>query len=343
MTTVSTTSTRAVVLARRPEGDLEPGHLRVDEIAVPALAPGEALVRNQYMSLDPNARGRMNTGDMVYTGNFALDQPLDGHAVGIVVQSRSEELPVGSTVRHRLGYRELAVVDASTARTVDVSVAPAASWLSALGQTGFTAYVGIQRVGRVHPGSAVFVSAAAGGVGMIAGQVARALGATTVIGSAGGAEKCAWLTGTAGYDLAIDHRSDDVRALLREAVPDGLDLYFDNVGGEQLVAAVQSMRPHSRVALCGMISSIVGGAPQPTLDRLMDLILRRVTVQGFIVRDHEDLRAQFEADVTRWIGSGQLVDHHTVTDGLEAVPAALAGMLRGANTGKALVRLDHAS
>lgn len=339
MTTSSTTVTRAVVLESRPVDDLEPEHLRVTEIALPELRTNEALVRNEYMSLDPNARGRMRTGDMVYTGNFEIGEPLDGHAVGTVVESRSPTLPVGSTVRHRLGYRELAIVSPETARVVDVSIAAAPHWLSALGQTGFTAYVGVQRIGAVGPGQTVFVSAAAGGVGQVAGQVARALGATTVIGSAGGPEKCAWLTESAGYDVALDHRSDDIRAGLAAAAPDGIDFYFDNVGGEQLVAAVQSMRPHGRVSLCGMISSVVGGASQPGLDKLMDVILRRVTIQGFIVRDHEDLRPQFEADVARWIGEGRLHDQHTIAEGIEAAPAALAGMLRGANTGKALVHL----
>jgi NADPH-dependent curcumin reductase CurA len=343
VTTVATSTTRAVLLARRPSGDLLPDDLRLGEIPLPELTAGHALVRNEYMSLDPNARGRMNTGDMVYTANFQVDQPLDGWAVGTVLESRSADLPTGSTVRHRKGYRDLAVVSDTDARTVDVSQAPAASWLSALGQTGFTAYVGMQRVAAVAKGETVFVSAAGGGVGQVAGQVARLLGASQVIGSAGGAEKCAWLTESAGYDEAIDYRSQDVKARLGELAPEGLDVYFDNVGGVQLVAAVRSMRPHGRVALCGMISSLAGAEHQPGIGELMDVILRRVTIQGFIVRDHEDLRARFEQDVSRWLASGELHDHFTEAEGLAAAPDALVGMLGGANTGKALVRLGGES
>jgi len=343
VTTLSATTTRAVLLARRPDGDLHPEDLEVGEIDLPVLASGDALVRNEYMSLDPNARGRMNSGDMVYTGNFEVGGPLDGWAVGTVIESRSTALPTGSTVRHRMGYRELAVVSESAARTVDVSLAPAASWLSALGQTGFTAYVGMKRIAAVGKDETVFVSAAAGGVGQIAGQVARRLGASQVIGSAGGAEKCSWLTESAGYDVAIDYRSEDVRERLAAVVQDGLDVYFDNVGGNQLVAAVKSMKPHGRVALCGMISSLAGSATQPGIGELMDVILRRVTIRGFIVRDHEDLRSEFEKDVAGWLADGNLVDHYTVAEGLDTAGEALVGMLRGANTGKALVRLGARS
>ena len=343
MKTPARLTTRAVLFHRRPEGDLRRDHLRVGEIELPELEQGHALVSNDYMSLDPNARGRMGTSDMVYTDNFRLGHPLDGWAIGTVLESRSPKLPVGSTVRHRMGYRELAVVSDHAARTVDISLAPAPSWLSALGQTGFAAYVGMRRVGPVRPGDTVFISAAAGGVGLIAGQVARQLGAEQVIGSAGGAEKCRWLTSSAGYDVAIDYRAEHMRDRLSEDAPDGIDLYFDNVGGEQLIAAVNNMTTNGRVVLCGMISSVVGNAPQPSTAQLIDVILRRLTVRGFIVRDHEALRTQFETEVSGWLASGDLTDHYTVTTGIEAASGALVGMLSGANTGKALVRLSDVS
>jgi NADPH-dependent curcumin reductase CurA len=340
--TTSTTArtTAAVLLAARPGGDVSVDDLRLDEIALPALQPGDALIRNALMSLDPNARGRMNAGDMVYTANFEVGAPLDGWAIGEVLDSRSAALPVGSTVRHRKGWRELAVVSESeVARVVDTSLAPSASWLSALGQTGFTAYVGVQRIVCVTRGESVFVSAAAGGVGMIAGQVARLLGATAVIGSAGGPAKAAFLTDALGYTAAIDYRNEDVPSRLRQLLPDGLHAYFDNVGGSQLVAAVRSMRTGGRVALCGMVSALAATSPQPAIDELMDVILRRVTLRGFIVRDHEDLRARFESDVAGWLKSGELTDAYTIADGLAAAPDAFVAMLGGGNTGKALVRV----
>ena len=335
-------TTRAVVLARRPRGRLLAEDLRVENLAVPELEPGQALVRNELMSLDPSTRGRMDAGDKVYTTNFAVGQALDGWAIGQVIASRSPALPVGATVRHRLGWRELAVLDAGSARVVDLALAPAASWLSALGQTGFTAYVGLRRIGDLAVGDTVFVSAAAGGVGSIAGQLARLLGAGRVIGSAGGIQKCRWLIEDVGFDAAIDYRSQDLRARLTELASDGLDLYFDNVGGDHLVAALHQMRIGGRITLCGMVSTMQAGPNPAAISELIEAVLRRVTLRGFIVRDHEDLRPEFEAKVANWLDSGQLRDHCTEVAGLESAPAAMVGLLEGGNVGKALVRLGQA-
>jgi NADPH-dependent curcumin reductase CurA len=319
---------------------LQAADLRVEDLPVAALEPGQALVRNELMSLDPSTRGRMDDSDKVYTTSFPVGGGLDGWAIGHVVESRSTELPVGATVRHRLGWRDLAVLDAGSARVVDLDRAPAASWLSALGQTGFTAYVGLTRIGELAAGDTVLISAAAGAVGSIGGQLARLLGAGRVIGSAGGTFKCSWLTEDLGFDAAIDYRSQDLRARLAELASDGLDLYFDNVGGDHLVAALHGMRSGGRITLCGMVSTMQPGAGGPPLGELIEAVLRRVTLRGFIVRDHEDLRDRFETEVAGWLASGELRDHHTEILGLESAPQAMVSLLEGGNVGKALVRLS---
>ncbi len=331
--------TRAVVLARRPHGHLRPDDLRLRRVPLPRPAAGQVVVRNVVMSLDPAARGRMDATEKVYTANFDLGAPLDGWAVGRVIASRAAEVPVGSAVRHRLGWRELAVLDASATRALDLAVATPEQWLSALGQTGFTAFVGLTRIGGLTPGETVLISAAAGGVGSIAAQLARLFGAGRVIGTAGGPAKCSWLVERLRLDGAIDHRREDLRVRLAELAGGGVDLYFDNVGGHLLAAALREMRPEGRVTLCGMVSTLQAAADQAPIGHLIEAVLRRLTLRGFIVRDHEDLRPEFESRVSGWLASGELVDHCTVFPGLDQAPEALVGLLDGANTGKALVRI----
>ena len=333
------TRTRAVLLARRPEGTAVASALTLGEIDLPELTPGTALVRNQYMSVDPSTRGRMDPGEKQYTTNFEIGGPLDGSAIGVVVESASDSLPVGATVRHRMGWREYAVVDEAAATVCDLDKAPAISWLSSMGQTGFTAYAGLLPVGQLAEGEVVFVTGAGGAVGSMAGQFARLMGASRVIGSAGGPEKCAWLKDECGFDEVIDYRSADVRAALGEAAPDGIDLFFDNVGGWQMVAGFHNMKIHGRVSMCGAVSNF-GTKDQPSLAELIEVVLRRITIRGFIVRDFEALRPEFEERVSGWLASGDLVDRATVFEGLENAGAGLEGLLNGANLGKALIRLS---
>jgi len=332
--------TTAVILARRPDRTFVADDLSLGTIDLPELAAGQALVRNQYMSLDPSTRGRMDPGEKQYTTNFTIGGPLDGSAVGVVVESSSPKLPVGATVRHRLGWREYAVVDDAAATLCDISVAPATAWLSSLGQTGFTAYAGLLPVGRLQPGQTFLVSGAGGAVGSMAGQFARLLGAGRVIGSAGGAEKCAWLRDDCGFDVVINYRDGDFAAELPGAAPDGIDLFFDNVGGWQFAAALQNMAINGRVSMCGAISNF-GTQEQPSTACLIEAVLRRITIQGFIVRDFEDLRPEFEQRVIGWLASGELVDRATIVEGIDNAGAGLAGLLSGANVGKALVRLSE--
>jgi len=334
------TTTRIVTLASRPEGRPSADNFRLAEQPVPDLADGQILVRNIYMSVDPAMRGRMEPTEKHYTTNFAVGGPLDGSSVGRVLASRSPAFEVGDYARHRLGWRDYAVVDGAAASRIDAALAPLSTWLGVLGQTGFTAYAGLRRAGDLHDGDVVFVSAAAGAVGSAAGQFARLLGASRVIGSAGGPAKAALLVDELGFDAGIDYR-DDLRAGLQRAAPDGIDLYFDNVGGDHLIAALYALNVGGRVALCGMISTMEGGAPEaPGVQHLIQAVLKRLTLRGFIVRDHEDLRPEFEKQVANWLRSGELVSKETVIDGLGHAVDAFIGLLDGANVGKMLVRVS---
>ena len=335
------TSTRMVTLLRRP-GPAGPtaDDFAVEERPIPELQPGQLLLSNIAMSVDPSMRGRLDVGEKHYTTNFEVGEPLDGSAIGVVLEGNGSDIAPGTVVRHRMGWREHAVVDAGTVSAVDVDAAPVGAWLGVLGQTGFTAWVGLKRIGDLHEGDTVFVSAAAGAVGSAAARFAKLLGAKRVVGSAGGAAKVAQLVDQLGYDDGFDYRSETARQALPRRAPDGIDLYFDNVGGPQLVAALYNMRINGRVALCGMISQYAPDGQGQDINHLIQAVLRRVTVRGFIVRDHEDMRPEFEQRVTGWLRSGEITALQTVTDGLDHAAEALLAMLAGGNVGKALVRLD---
>ena len=332
-------TTRFVTLASRPDGRPTPADFALEEQPTGELRPGQLLVRNAYMSVDPAMRGRMEPTEKHYTTNFSVGGPLDGSAVGRVIESRANQFAAGNFVRHRLGWRDYAVVDAQAATIVDPALAPLPTWLGVLGQTGFTAYVGLRRAGEMHQGDVVFVSAAAGAVGSAAGQFARLLGASRVIGSAGGAEKARILVDELGFDEGIDYRAGLAEGLAA-AAPDGIDLYFDNVGGDHLIAALYALKVRGRVALCGMISTMEDTSSAPGVHHLIQVVLKRLTIRGFIVRDHEDLRPEFEKQVANWLRNGELVSRQTVVDGLENAVDAFLGLLSGANVGKMLVRLS---
>ena len=334
-----------VILRERPVGR-EPvsSDFAIEERALPALGDGELLVHNIVMSVDPSMRGRLEPTEKQYTTNFEIGGPLDGSAIGVVTQASAAGAAAGLTegvlVRHRSGWREDAIVAADSVSVVDVALAPVGAWLGIMGQTGFTAYVGVRRIAPVAAGETVFVSAAAGAVGSVAGPFARLMGATTVIGSAGGAAKVGLLVDELGFDGAFDHRVDSPFDALARLAPDGVDVYFDNAGGRQLVAALNAMRINGRIALCGMMSQFDRDAKREDINQLIQAVLRRVTLRGFIVRDHEDLRPEFEREVAGWLRSGALVPRQTVFDGLDRSVDAFLGMLTGANIGKMLVHLD---
>ena len=333
--------TRAVFLKRRT-AQSGPVHddFEIRELDLRALRPGELLVRNAYMSVDPSMRGRLEATEKHYTTNFVVDQALDGSAIGQVIDSADPSVAVGAHVRHRMGWREHAVIQASTATVVDVGIAPLNTWLGILGQTGFTAWAGLLRTGEFKAGEAVFVSAAAGAVGTAVGQFARLLGASRVVGSAGGETKRAMLVDELGFDDAFDYRAGPADEQLKRVAPDGIDVYFDNVGGDQLIAALDSLRLNGRVALCGMISNFDDANPRNDISKLINVVLKRLTIRGFIVRDHEDMRPEFERQVAEWLRDGKVISKETIYEGLETAVEALFGVMSGANVGKMLVRLD---
>lgn len=330
--------TREIHLAARPEGALTPAAFRFVTRGLPDPGPGEVLVANTLMSVDPYMRGRMDPGPS-YMPAFELNRPLDGGAVGRVVASGAPEVPVGTLVTHGLGWREHSLVAARHVRPIDDGVAAPGAYLGVLGSPGWTAYVGLLEIGALREDDVVFVSGAAGAVGSIAGQIAKLRG-HRVIGSAGSAEKVAYLRDELGFDAAFDYHDGATADALATAAPDGIDLYFDNVGGEQLEAALDAMRMFGRVAVCGAITGYDAAQRPPGPSNLHLLFARRITMRGFMVRDHRDRFDDFRRDVTGWLADGRLRSRETVVDGgLDAAPDAMIGLLRGDNVGKMLVRL----
>lgn len=327
-------------LVRRPHGELADDDVALVREEVPDPGPGEVLIRNTWLSVDPYMRGRMNDAPS-YVAPFALGQAMDGGAIGVVEQVGADvDAPaVGDTVLHGLGWREWAVLPANRAQQVDVAAAPAQAYLGVLGMVGLTAYAGLLDVAQMREGETVFVSAAAGAVGSLVGQFARLKGAAVVIGSAGGPEKTRWLVEQAGFTLALDYRASPIRQQLHQAAPDGIDVYFDNVGGDHLEAAIGALRLHGRAALCGAISAYNATEPPPGPRNLARLVQNRLTLRGFLVGDHADARPRFLADVGGWLREGRLVLRETVSEGIESAPDAFRALMTGGNTGKMLVRL----
>ncbi|WP_049570763.1 NADP-dependent oxidoreductase [Nonomuraea sp. SBT364] len=329
---------REIRLAARPVGEPVPTDFELVSAEVPALAEGQILVRNTWMSVDPYMRGRMDDVES-YMPQFELGAPMDGAAVGEVVASRSGAVPVGATVVHFLGWREYAILDAAAATVADTSLAPAQAYLGALGTTGLTAYVALTETAPVREGDVVFVSAAAGAVGSVAGQLARRLGASRVIGSAGGPEKTAKLVSSFGYDTAIDYRAGSVAAQLAEAAPDGVDVYVDNVGGDHLEAAIGALRTGGRIAMVGAISAYNATEAVPGPSNLFRLAAKNATLRGILINFYLDRFPEWIGKAAGWLADGSLHTEQTVVEGLAEAPAAFLAMMRGANTGKMLVKL----
>ena len=332
-------SGREVHLAARPVGWPTSDDFRMVEVDVPAPGPGQVVVRNRVMSVDPYMRGRMSDAPS-YARPYDVGAVMWGGAVGEVVESESPELAVGDLVLHEYGWRDYAVADASRFRKVDPppGFGPSA-FLGVLGMPGLTAYVGLLDIAEMRPGDRVFVSGAAGAVGSLAGQIARCKGAARVIGSAGSAAKVAYLTGELGFDAAFSYRDGPVAAQLKQAAPDGIDVYFDNVGGDHLEAAIGRLAQHGRVAMCGAISMYNETAP--TGPRNLALAVgKRLTLRGYIVTDHYGRMPEFIAEMAGWLASGQVKSAETTVDGLDNAPDAFLGMMRGDNTGKMVVRVS---
>ena len=332
-------------LTRRPHGVPVDEDFALVDVELPAPSAGEILIRNSFLSVDPYMRGRMDDAKS-YVPAFQLDQPMDGAAVGVVeqvggngVDSNGTPIAVGDTVEHQLGWRTSSLVPAKSARVLDTRLAPAQAYLGVLGMPGLTAYAGLLRVGELAEGDRVFVSAAAGAVGSMVGQLARLKGASFVVGSAGGPEKTSWLLDEAGFNAAVDYKATPIRKGLAQAAPEGIDVYFDNVGGDHLEAAISTLRPRGRVAICGMISVYNATQPAPGPRNMAMIIGKRLTLRGFIVFDHADLRPQFEAEVGQWLAEGKIVWRETLVDGIDNAVNGFRDLMAGANTGKMLIRL----
>ncbi|MFD8233074.1 NADP-dependent oxidoreductase [Streptomyces sp. NPDC059696] len=325
-------------LSSRPVGWPKPEDFAFVEVDVPQPGEGQVLVRNKYLSVDPYMRGRMSDAKS-YVAPFELGKVMQGGAVGEVVASNAEGLSVGDHVLHFLGWREYAVVGAKNAVKVDPDAAPLSTYLGVLGMTGLTAYAGLLRTAAFKEGDTVFVSGAAGAVGGQVGQIAKLKGAARVVGSAGSDEKVKLLKEEYGFDAAFNYKDGPVAQQLRAAAPDGIDVYFDNVGGDHLEAAIGSLNEGGRIAVCGMISVYNDTEPAPGPRNLARLIATRGRIEGFLVGDHYDLQPQFVQEVAPWVASGELKYRETVVEGIENNLEAFLGVLRGDNTGKMIVKL----
>ena len=335
-------TSRQVHLVERPAGLPRPEQFRLVEAPLPDLGPDEVRVRNTVLSVDPYMRGRMNAGES-YAEPYELDAPMLGGAVGVVEESSSASVPVGASVNHMAGWREVAVLPAAEVRIVDTAEVSPGAYLGILGMPGLTAYVGLRRIAALAEGETVFVSGAAGAVGSAVGQIARRLGAARVIGSAGSAQKVSWLTDELGFDAAFDYHDGPVRRLLGDALErtggGRADVFFDNVGGDHLEGALLHLADFGRVAACGAISTY-NAESAPAGPRTIGLVVpRRLSIRGFIVSDHLDLARDFYADAPGWVAAGQLRSRETYADGIENMVEAFLGLFSGANLGKMLVRL----
>jgi len=326
---------RAWHLISRPEGAPHHGNFELREIDLPKLDDGMVHVRNLWLSVDPYMRGRMNESKS-YIPPFQLDQPMEGGAVGEVVESKAEGFAPGDLVQHFAGWRDEAVLPVKALTKLPDIAARPQDFLGNLGITGATAWFGLLDVAQAKNGDILFVSAAAGAVGSAVVQIARARG-MTVIGSAGGKDKCDFVR-SLGADAAIDYRSGPILKSLREAAPDGIDVYFDNVGGDHLDAAFARARLNARFALCGMISGYNSREPQ-AFRYIIRMIAMRIMMKGFLYGDYVPRLGEFYRGMGELIASGKVQPRDTVFEGMESAADAFLGLFTGANTGKMLVKV----
>jgi hypothetical protein len=331
------TTYTAVHPVRRPEGRPTPDDFTFVSGLIPELEDGQVLVENRLLSVDPYMREALEFED--WQEGFGIE----GRSLGRVIASREPGLPVGVTLFHRRGWSTHAVLGSEDTRRIvePADGVPLSAYLGILGGTGLTAYVGLTRVAELQPGEDVFVSAAAGAVGSAVGQIARLLGAGRVVGSAGSAAKVERLVQEFGFDAAFDYHGGDLAKKLTVAAPEGIDVYFDNVGGDHLEAAIDGLREFGRIAWCGAIAQYDSLHNPPAAPRnLFDVVGKRIRLAGFLVRDHLDVRPEFEAFITPYVRSGAVRVDETVVEGFENIVDAFLGLLAGENTGKMLVRMN---
>ena len=332
------TSSREIHLASRPVGIPTHENFKLVTVELPDPGDGQLLVKNLFMSVDPYMRGRM-VDRKSYVPPFQIGEPLTGGCVGEVVESNNARFKVGDHVLGFNSWREYYLSDGSGLHPVNGQMLPLSTYLGVAGMPGQTAYWGLLDIGKPQAGETVFVSAAAGAVGSIVCQIAKLKGCT-VIGSAGSAEKVAWLQNEVGVDHAFNYKEvDSVGRKLRELAPKGIDIYFENVGGDHLEGALANMRVNGRIPVCGMISVYNATKPIPGPTNLTSIIGNRLLLKGFIVSDYQARSAEFYADMAAWLTTGQIKYEETILDGIENAPEAFIGLFTGTNKGKMLVKL----
>jgi len=333
---MSKIASREIRLVSRPTGIPTAANFTLAQVELAPLQDHQVLVRNLYMSVDPYMRGRMNEGTS-YVPPFDLGKPLDGGAVGEVIESRAREFKPGDAVTSNLGWRECFIASPKELRPVSREIQPLSVYLGALGMTGMTAWVGLNLV-EVKASDVIFISGAAGAVGSVAGQLAKLRGCR-VIGSAGSMEKVMFLREECGFDIAFDYKIGPVLEQLNVEAPEGIDVYFDNVGGETLEAALSALRVHGRIIACGGISNYNAEKPQPGPSNLFNMITKRLTMKGLLVRDWLDRQGEFEREVGGYFKTGKLKSKETVVKGIDQAVDAFLGLFEGRNVGKMVVEL----
>ena len=333
---MSKVASREIRLASRPKGIPTAANFSLARVELGPLQDQQVLVRNLFMSVDPYMRGRMNDGKS-YVPPFELGKPLDGGAVGEVIESRAREFKPGDAVTSNFGWREYFIASPKELHPVSREVQPLSVYLGALGMTGMTAWVGLNLV-EVKAGDVIFISGAAGAVGSVAGQLAKLRGCR-VIGSAGSMEKVMFLREECGFDIAFNYKVGPVLEQLNVEAPDGIDVYFDNVGGETLEAAISALRVHGRIIACGGISGYNEEKPRPGPSNLFNIITKRLTMKGMIVRDWLDRQAEFENEVGGYFKAGKVKHKETVVKGIDKAVGAFIGLFQGQNVGKMVVEL----
>jgi NADPH-dependent curcumin reductase CurA len=328
---------REIRLTSRPNGIPTAANFSLAQVELEPPQDQQVLVRNLFMSVDPYMRGRMNAGQS-YVPPFELGKPLDGGAVGEVIESRAKEFKTGDAVTSNFGWREYFIAAPKDLHQVSREIQPLSVYLGALGMTGMTAWVGLNLV-EVKAGDVIYISGAAGAVGNVAGQLAKLRGCK-VIGSAGSMEKVEFLREECGFDIAFDYKTGPVLEQLNLEAPDGIDVCFDNVGGETLEAALSALRLHGRIIACGGISGYNEEKPRPGPSNLFNMITKRLTMKGFIVRDWLDHQGEFEKEAGGYFRAGKLKNKETVVEGIEQAVGAFVGLFAGRNIGKMMVKLS---
>jgi NADPH-dependent curcumin reductase len=333
---------RRFVLARRPHGEPTLEDFALEKHPVPAAGPEQLLLRTRYLSLDPYMRGRMNDAPS-YVPPVNLGEVMTGQTVSVVEASNVEGFQVGDLVTAVAGWQDYAVLDARHVHKIDPAIPRLSYALGVLGMPGLTAYVGLLDIGAPQPGNTVVVGAASGAVGSVVGQIAKIRGCR-VVGVAGGAQKCEYAVNTLGFDACVDHREPELREALAAACPGGIDVYFENVGGETLAAVVPLLNVGARMPVCGLVAwynleKLPAGVDR-TPQFLTQVLKKRIKVQGFIIFDHYDRVPEFTRDMSTWMKEGRIKYREEVIDDLENAPQGLIGLLRGDNFGKLVVRVS---